>query len=415
MSTNEKCPDPCPGCLRPGSRPLVAWGRLRAIAEDGGNASQNDVECMAFELLTLRGISSSGDDTPRREAAQPVGDVNDAARAVVERWEAENGQSETIGPLARTRLIQAIAVRLWGLRPATVADLRRAEAPMRRDAFALDASASADDYARERRRESPQAPKNYALRCSVCGVLSSICTDEGDVVDAATDAGWEVEGNNEDEQDRCPSCREQQRDSAGAETPDGGAETPTSNPLADRAAGTSATTSAPNAGQAYPHVTIESKLAEAVRDLISLVECDTENEPGTDLYKAIRFAERVLAEHDAAALRPCEVERCPFSDKHDEHEDFCARRVEKPGEGPFGCTCSTKAALSSGVPSEDQQRVARTLRGRAAHFYWKAPTAYQHEWIETGSTANGEIDENVQALFVLLADTWDLARSEKMP
>ncbi len=60
----------------------------------------------------------------------------------------------------------------------------------------------------------------------------------------------------------------------------------------------------PSSGQAYPHVTIQSKLAEAVRDLISLVECDTENEPGTDLYTAIRFAERVLAEHDAA---------CPFT------------------------------------------------------------------------------------------------------
>ena len=37
-----------------GTRALVAFGRLQGFADDGGNASFNDVESMARELMVLR-------------------------------------------------------------------------------------------------------------------------------------------------------------------------------------------------------------------------------------------------------------------------------------------------------------------------------------------------------------------------
>ncbi len=52
-----------------------------------------------------------------------------------------------------------------------------------------------------------EAPKNYALTCGSCGVLSPIVPNEDEVADAAVDAGWLAEGHNEDDRDACPSCR----------------------------------------------------------------------------------------------------------------------------------------------------------------------------------------------------------------
>lgn len=49
----------------------------------------------------------------------------------------------------------------------------------------------------------------YMLTCVSCNVRSPNTYDEDQVIDAAIDAGWKVEGNNEDDQDLCPSCQPQ--------------------------------------------------------------------------------------------------------------------------------------------------------------------------------------------------------------
>ena len=66
------------------------------------------------------------------------------------------------------------------------------------------------------------------------------------------------------------------------------------------------------------------------------------------------------------------------------------------------------AAPGSG---EAQQDVARMLRRRAAMFYYKSLNGIHHDWISTGLDERGEIDPDVESLYVLLTDTWDTARS----
>lgn len=46
----------------------------------------------------------------------------------------------------------------------------------------------------------------FFLTCSSCGEPSPSVADEVDVVDAATDAEWQVEGVNDFDRDLCPSC-----------------------------------------------------------------------------------------------------------------------------------------------------------------------------------------------------------------
>lgn len=56
-------------------------------------------------------------------------------------------------------------------------------------------------------RPNEAQPKKYALTCDGCGALSPIVSEESEVVDAATDAGWTSVGHNEDDRDACPSCQ----------------------------------------------------------------------------------------------------------------------------------------------------------------------------------------------------------------
>jgi hypothetical protein len=66
--------------------------------------------------------------------AEPVGDVHDAAKALVEGWErAYYGRGSLGGQIrlsenARQGLVNTIAAKLWGLRPTTTADLGRERA-----------------------------------------------------------------------------------------------------------------------------------------------------------------------------------------------------------------------------------------------------------------------------------------------
>lgn len=58
-----------------------------------------------------------------------------------------------------------------------------------------------------------------------------------------------------------------------------------------------------------------------------------------------------VSPENTAAPMPSQ-ERCPFIVNHDDHEGTCCRLVEKPGEGPFVCTCSKKATPGSGEASD---------------------------------------------------------------
>ncbi len=46
----------------------------------------------------------------------------------------------------------------------------------------------------------------FMLVCVVCKVKSPIVNDEDNVLDVAQDAGWQVNGCNEDGLDLCPVC-----------------------------------------------------------------------------------------------------------------------------------------------------------------------------------------------------------------
>lgn len=48
--------------------------------------------------------------------------------------------------------------------------------------------------------------RTFSLTCKACGAKSPVVKDEDEVADAAVDAGWRVEGNNEDDRDLCPPC-----------------------------------------------------------------------------------------------------------------------------------------------------------------------------------------------------------------
>lgn len=53
----------------------------------------------------------------------------------------------------------------------------------------------------------PKSRITYALECETCGARSPKCGDEDAVCDIATDAGWTIEGNNEDYKTECPACQ----------------------------------------------------------------------------------------------------------------------------------------------------------------------------------------------------------------
>ena len=48
--------------------------------------------------------------------------------------------------------------------------------------------------------------KTHNLVCVSCGATSPPASDEDTASDLAIDAGWMVEGHNEDDEDRCPAC-----------------------------------------------------------------------------------------------------------------------------------------------------------------------------------------------------------------
>ncbi len=75
---------------------------------------------------------------------------------------------------------------------------------------------------------------------------------------------------------------------------------------------------------------------------------------------------QMLTERDGA------TERCPFIVNHDDHEGTCCRLVEKPGEGPFVCTCAKKAGPSSGAAIGDELAILREVKvaARRARRWW---------------------------------------------
>jgi hypothetical protein len=70
-------------------------------------------------------------------------------------------------------------------------------------------SAEEAKFAAQMHKESGIDPEgdDFMLSCELCETKSPTVYIEDEVIDAAIDAGWTVEGNNEDTQDLCPKCQ----------------------------------------------------------------------------------------------------------------------------------------------------------------------------------------------------------------
>lgn len=66
-----------------------------------------------------------------------------------------------------------------------------------------DGAVKSAPYSPNDLRPSDAPSKSYALTCDGCGCISPVVSDEDDVTDAAVDAGWTVDGHNDDDRDAC--------------------------------------------------------------------------------------------------------------------------------------------------------------------------------------------------------------------